>query len=159
MEKFKLVSPYEPMGDQIEAIKRISENLAMGIKEQTLLGATGTGKTFTIANVIEQVQKPTLIIAHNKTLAAQLYNEFKELGVKPEDRLAGLQEVLSELDELMEDLNKRIREISDKSGLAIDLVDRFVYSPYVLAYLEEHVSIGDAVAIGIEGESKGGLNG
>ena len=67
MEKFKLVAPYEPMGDQIEAIKRITDNLLMGIKEQTLLGATGTGKTVTMANVIANVNKPTIVLAHNKT--------------------------------------------------------------------------------------------
>ena len=79
MDKFKLVAPYKPMGDQIEAIKRLSENIELGVTEQTLLGATGTGKTFTIANVIKEVNKPTLILAHNKTLAGQLYGELKEL--------------------------------------------------------------------------------
>ena len=85
MEKFKLVAPYEPMGDQIEAIKRISDNLLMGIKEQTLLGATGTGKTFTMANVIANVNKPTIVLAHNKTLAGQLYAELKSFF--PENRV------------------------------------------------------------------------
>ena len=85
MEKFKLVAPYEPMGDQIEAIKRITDNLNMGIKEQTLLGATGTGKTFTMANVIANVNKPTIVLAHNKTLAGQLYAELK--GFFPENRV------------------------------------------------------------------------
>lgn len=74
---FKLVSDYQPYGDQPGAIKRLVENLKLGIKEQTLLGATGTGKTYTIANVIQAVNKPTIILAHNKTLAGQLYNEFK----------------------------------------------------------------------------------
>lgn len=77
MDQFKLVAPYAPMGDQIEAIKRITDNLLMGIKEQTLLGATGTGKTFTMANVIANVNKPTIVLAHNKTLAGQLYAELK----------------------------------------------------------------------------------
>ena len=77
MDKFKLVAPYKPMGDQIEAIKRLSENIELGVTEQTLLGATGTGKTFTIANVIANVNKPTLVLAHNKTLAGQLYAELK----------------------------------------------------------------------------------
>ena len=77
MEQFKLVAPYAPMGDQIDAIKRITDNLNMGIKEQTLLGATGTGKTFTMANVIANVNKPTIVLAHNKTLAGQLYAELK----------------------------------------------------------------------------------
>ena len=77
MDKFKLVSPYQPLGDQPEAIKRLTDNLELGIKEQTLLGATGTGKTFTIANVIAEVNKPTLVLAHNKTLAGQLYAELK----------------------------------------------------------------------------------
>lgn len=77
--KFVINSKYKPSGDQPKAIKDLTEGLIAGEDSQTLLGITGSGKTFTIANVIEQVQKPTLIIAHNKTLAAQLYNEFKEL--------------------------------------------------------------------------------
>ena len=77
--KFELVSKYKPAGDQPKAIEQLVQGIRDGDDTQTLLGITGSGKTFTIANVIEQVQKPTLIIAHNKTLAAQLYNEFKEL--------------------------------------------------------------------------------
>ena len=76
--EFELVSDYEPQGDQPEAIRKIVEELNKGEKFQTLLGATGTGKTFTMSNVIKQVNKPTLIMAHNKTLAGQLYSEFKE---------------------------------------------------------------------------------
>ena len=78
-QKFKISSKYKPAGDQPKAIEQLVEGVKKGYDTQTLLGITGTGKTFTIANVIEQIQKPTLIIAHNKTLAAQLYNEFKEL--------------------------------------------------------------------------------
>ena len=77
--RFKLVSKYSPSGDQPKAIEQLVNGINLGFDSQTLLGITGSGKTFTIANVIEKVQKPTLIIAHNKTLAAQLYNEFKEL--------------------------------------------------------------------------------
>lgn len=73
----KVVSDYKPAGDQPQAIEKLVRGLQQGMREQTLLGATGTGKTFTLANVIAAVQKPTLVIAHNKTLAAQLYNEFK----------------------------------------------------------------------------------
>lgn len=76
--EFKLVSEYQPTGDQPEAIKALVEGFKSGNQCQTLLGVTGSGKTFTMANIIQQVQKPTLIIAHNKTLAAQLYGEFKE---------------------------------------------------------------------------------
>ncbi len=76
---FELVSKYEPSGDQPEAIKELVEGIKEGKKEQVLLGATGTGKTFTIANVIKEVNKPTLVLAHNKTLAGQLYGELKEL--------------------------------------------------------------------------------
>ena len=83
--KFKLVSKFAPYGDQPEAIRRLTENVLMGVPEQTLLGATGTGKTFTIANVIQNVNKPTLVLAHNKTLAGQLYAEFKALF--PENRV------------------------------------------------------------------------
>ena len=75
---FKLTSTYKPTGDQPEAIKQLVERLAAGDKYQTLLGVTGSGKTFTVANVIQQINRPTLILSHNKTLAAQLYGEFKE---------------------------------------------------------------------------------
>ena len=78
MNEFKLVAPYTPQGDQPQAIQELVEGLNKGVKEQTLLGATGTGKTFTIANVIKEVNKPTLVLAHNKTLAGQLYGELKE---------------------------------------------------------------------------------
>lgn len=74
---FKIVSPYKPTGDQPEAIEELSRGIADGVPYQTLLGVTGSGKTFTMANVIEKVQRPTLILSHNKTLAAQLYGEFK----------------------------------------------------------------------------------
>ncbi len=79
MQKFKIVSDFKPTGDQPQAIDKLSEGIIKGINHQVLLGVTGSGKTFTMANVVERVQKPTLVIAHNKTLAAQLYNEFKEL--------------------------------------------------------------------------------
>ncbi|MFR1525255.1 MAG: excinuclease ABC subunit UvrB [Bacilli bacterium] len=85
MNKFKLVAPYQPMGDQIEAIQHLTQNIELGISEQTLLGATGTGKTFTIANVIANINKPTIVLAHNKTLAGQLYAELKSLF--PENRV------------------------------------------------------------------------
>ena len=76
---FQLVSKYKPAGDQPKAVKELVRGIEKGEKHQVLLGATGTGKTFTIANVIEKTQKPTLVLAHNKTLAGQLYSEFKEL--------------------------------------------------------------------------------
>ncbi len=82
---FKLHSNYQPSGDQPQAIKELVDGINSGKKEQVLLGATGTGKTFTIANVIQEVNKPTLVLAHNKTLAGQLYSEFKELF--PENRV------------------------------------------------------------------------
>ena len=77
MKEFKLKSPYKPLGDQPQAIESLSNGIKKGLHEQTLLGVTGSGKTYTMANIIEKVQKPTLIISHNKTLAAQLYEEFK----------------------------------------------------------------------------------
>lgn len=77
-DQFELVSKYQPSGDQPDAIKKLIKGIEAGEKEQTLLGATGTGKTFTVSNVIKEVNKPTLVIAHNKTLAGQLYGEFKE---------------------------------------------------------------------------------
>ena len=78
MDKFVLHSAYKPTGDQPQAIKELSEGIADGLSEQTLLGVTGSGKTFTMANIIEKVNRPTLILAHNKTLAAQLCSEFRE---------------------------------------------------------------------------------
>ncbi len=84
MPKFELVSKYQPTGDQPFAIKQLTDGLKAGVREQTLLGVTGSGKTFTMANIIQNVQKPTLILAHNKTLAAQLYAEFREFFPKNE---------------------------------------------------------------------------
>ena len=78
MDKFKLVSKFTPTGDQPQAIDKLVEGINAGKKEQTLLGVTGSGKTFTMANIIERVNKPTLVLAHNKTLAAQLCSEFRE---------------------------------------------------------------------------------
>src|SRR5437016_2461379 len=77
--QFQVISPYQPQGDQPQAIDKLTANLSAGQPFQTLLGATGTGKTFTMAHVTARLNKPTLVISHNKTLAAQLYEEFKEL--------------------------------------------------------------------------------
>ena len=82
--EFKLTAPYRATGDQPVAIRELVEGIQKGYQHQVLLGATGTGKTFTVASVIEQLQKPALIMAHNKTLAGQLYAEFKEFF--PENR-------------------------------------------------------------------------
>ncbi len=78
LSEFKVVSPFEPMGDQPEAIDRLSEGLELGLPEQTLLGVTGSGKTYTMAKIIERIGRPTLVLSHNKTLAAQLCSEFRE---------------------------------------------------------------------------------
>src|SRR6478672_133586 len=75
---FELVANYQPAGDQPQAIAHLTEGLESGLAHQTLLGVTGSGKTYTIANVIARVQRPTLVLAHNKTLAAQLYGELRE---------------------------------------------------------------------------------
>src|SRR5690606_10041342 len=77
MQDFELVSPYSPMGDQPAAIESLVDGVMKNDKHQVLLGVTGSGKTFTMANVIQKVQLPTLVISHNKTLAAQLYQEFR----------------------------------------------------------------------------------
>ena len=77
-ERFELVSPFQPAGDQPDAIRRLIKGFEAGLAHQTLLGVTGSGKTFTIANVVQAIQRPTLVLAPNKTLAAQLYGEFKE---------------------------------------------------------------------------------
>src|ERR1700733_11061910 len=82
MAAFKLKSQYQPAGDQPKAIKELVDGLKAGERFQTLLGVTGSGKTFTAANVIQQIQKPTLVIAHNKTLAAQLAQEYREFFPK-----------------------------------------------------------------------------
>ena len=82
MNNYKLQAPYQPNGDQPEAIKKLVKGVNNGKELQTLLGATGTGKTFTIANVIQQTGRPTLVLAHNKTLAAQLCNELREFFPK-----------------------------------------------------------------------------
>lgn len=78
--QFEIVSAYSPQGDQPVAIEKLVEGINSGKKKQVLLGATGTGKTFTISNVIKEVQKPTLVMAHNKTLAGQLYSELKDFS-------------------------------------------------------------------------------
>jgi len=75
---FRLCAPFEPAGDQPQAIESLVEGFRNGKKHQTLMGVTGSGKTFTMANVIQQMQLPTMVISHNKTLAAQLYSEFRE---------------------------------------------------------------------------------
>ena len=92
MEKrdFILQSKYQPTGDQPQAIKLLTEGLNDGLRTQVLLGVTGSGKTFTMANVIKNVNRPALVIAHNKTLAAQLYNEFKELYKRSYKRQKGV---------------------------------------------------------------------
>jgi len=76
--EFKITSDYQPTGDQPKAIQELTNGVNQGDEAQVLLGVTGSGKTFTIANVIQEVQKPTLVLSHNKTLAAQLYGEFKQ---------------------------------------------------------------------------------
>jgi len=75
--RFDLVSDFSPRGDQVQAIGRLSDGLAAGLPHQVLMGVTGSGKTYTVANVIARAQRPVLVISHNKTLAAQLYQEFK----------------------------------------------------------------------------------
>ena len=81
MGRFVVHSDFEPMGDQPKAIELLAQGIREGRKHQTLMGVTGSGKTFTMAKLIEAVQKPTLVISHNKTLAAQLHGEFKELSL------------------------------------------------------------------------------
>lgn len=92
MKPFKVHAPFQPTGDQPQAIEALVKSLNAGNRYTTLLGATGTGKTFTIAKVIEAVQRPTLVIAHNKTLAAQLYAEFKEFF--PENAVGAFRQLL-----------------------------------------------------------------
>ena len=82
MNKFDVIKKYTPKGDQPKAIQNLSDSIREGNKRQTLLGVTGSGKTFTMASIVEQVQKPALVLAHNKTLAAQLAMEFKNISLK-----------------------------------------------------------------------------
>ena len=84
---FKLTSDFLPTGDQPEAIKQLVAGLESGVPFQTLLGVTGSGKTFTIANVVEKVNRPMLVLSHNKTLAAQLYGEFKQFFPEQQSRI------------------------------------------------------------------------
>ena len=100
--QFKLVSDFKPKGSQPEAIKQLCKGLDKPKSTQTLLGVTGSGKTFTVAHVIEQLQKPTLVVAHNKTLAAQLYHEFKEFF--PENRVEFFEDQLVALQKRVEEL-------------------------------------------------------
>ena len=79
MSTFKLVTDFKPKGDQPAAVERLSQNIQSGKRHHVLLGVTGSGKTFTMANVVARVEKPTIVLAPNKTLAAQLYNEFRQL--------------------------------------------------------------------------------
>lgn len=94
---FKLHSPYKPTGDQPKAIEYLSNGIEEGKKFQTLLGVTGSGKTFTMANIIQTVQKPTLVLAHNKTLAGQLYSEFKEFFQKTQLNILSLITIITNL--------------------------------------------------------------
>lgn len=87
MDKFILHSQYKPMGDQPQAIAELTDGVNRGFTEQTLLGVTGSGKTFTMANVIANLNRPTLILAHNKTLAAQLCSEFREFSLKTQSSI------------------------------------------------------------------------
>ena len=96
MDKFVLKSNYKPMGDQPQAIDSLANGVLDGDKEQVLLGVTGSGKTFTMANIIEKVNRPTLILAHNKTLAAQLCSEFKEFF--PDSKEAAMKAVNAGVD-------------------------------------------------------------
>lgn len=82
MDKFEVVSPYQPTGDQPTAIESIADGIESGLRHQVLLGVTGSGKTYTMAKIIERVNRPTLVLAHNKTLVGQLCNEFRELFPK-----------------------------------------------------------------------------
>ena len=93
MDKFVLHSKYQPTGDQPETIKQLVTGINHGDREQTLLGVTGSGKTFTMANIIEKVNRPTLVLAHNKTLAAQLCSEFREFF--PENAVSILFPIMS----------------------------------------------------------------
>ena len=78
MPEFELVAPFKPTGDQPQAIEKLADVLARGLRHQTLLGVTGSGKTYSMAKVIERIQRPTLVLAHNKTLSAHLYSEFRD---------------------------------------------------------------------------------
>lgn len=114
MEQFKLVSSYKPTGDQPEAITALTNGVESGMKEQVLLGVTGSGKTFTMANIIANVNKPTLVLAHNKTLAAQLCSEFREFF--PENAVEYFVSYYADLRK-QSHLDRLIRQNSRKTSL------------------------------------------
>ena len=165
MSKFKLVSEYKPAGDQPEAIKGLVEGLKKGMRKQTLLGVTGSGKTFTVANVIEKVQKPTLVIAHNKTLAAQLASEFKEFFpenavhyfvsyydyYQPEAYMAGTDTYIEKDAQINEEID-RLRHASTQSLLTRDdvIIVASVSCIYGLGSPEEYKQSNMMLTVGMQ---------
>jgi excinuclease ABC subunit B len=161
--KFKLQSEYKPAGDQPEAIKGLVEGLKKGMRKQTLLGVTGSGKTFTVANVIEKVQKPTLVIAHNKTLAAQLASEFKEFFpenavhyfvsyydyYQPEAYMAGTDTYIEKDAQINEEID-RLRHASTQSLLTRDdvIIVASVSCIYGLGSPEEYKQSNMMLSVG-----------
>ena len=146
MPEFKVESPFEPTGDQPEAIAQLVKGLREGYKKQTLLGVTGSGKTYTVAKIVEQVQRPTLVLAPNKTLAAQLYSEFKEFFpnnaveyfvsyydyYQPEAYIARTDTYVEKESMLNEEIEK-LRLVVKHAGAGIECDRRLILHPHLRA--------------------------
>ena len=162
---FKLVSDFKPSGDQPEAINNLVQGINDGMRGQTLLGVTGSGKTFTMANIIERVQRPTLVLAHNKTLAGQLYAEFKELFpenaveyfisyydyYQPEAYIAATDTYI-EKDSSINDEIDRMRHEATKSLLTRDdvIIVASVSCIYGIGEKEDYLSLALMLETGLE---------
>src|SRR5690242_9959456 len=165
MSKFKIKSEYGPAGDQPEAIKKLTEGVEKGLKKQTLFGVTGSGKTFTVANVIEKVQKPTLVIAHNKTLAAQLAQEYKEFFpenavhyfvsyydyYQPEAYISATDTYIEKEAQINEEI-ERLRHASTQALLTRKdvIIVASVSCIYGLGSPEEYEKVNQKVTVGME---------
>ena len=132
MDKFELVSEFKPQGDQPQAIQTLVDGIKKGEKCQTLLGVTGSGKTFTMANVIAQVNKPTIVLAHNKTLAAQLCSEFKEFlnGTDASSIQTTLSKAVPDtlFDKIKTSENKRIARVASDLGAFNEILKGYIAS-------------------------------
>ena len=162
---FKLVSNYKPSGDQPKAIAQLSEGIRKGMRGQTLLGVTGSGKTFTMANIIQEINRPTLVLAHNKTLAGQLYSEFKELFpenaveyfvsyydyYQPEAYIAA-SDTYIEKDSSINDEIDRLRHSATRSLLTRDdvIVVSSVSCIYGIGEKQDYLSLMVSLHVGLE---------
>ena len=162
---FELVSQYKPTGDQPQAISKLTEGIRNGDRKQVLMGVTGSGKTFTMANVIKEINKPTLVLAHNKTLAGQLYSEFKELFpnnaveyfvsyydyYQPEAYIAATDTYIEKDSAVNEEID-RMRHCATRSLLTRDdvIVVSSVSCIYGIGEKEDYMSLMVELRVGME---------